>query len=31
MCLEPGPAVFVVRNRSEDLIDVGVEGSCGWE
>jgi hypothetical protein len=24
--LEPGPAVLAVRNRSEDLIDVGVEG-----
>lgn len=26
MYLEPGPAVFVVRNRSEDHIDVGVDG-----
>jgi hypothetical protein len=31
MYLEPGPAVLVVRNRSEDQIDVGVEGGCGWE
>jgi hypothetical protein len=26
MYLEPGPAVFVVRNRSKGNIDVGVDG-----
>jgi hypothetical protein len=29
--LEPEPAMFVVRNRSEDHTDVGMVGGCGWE